>query len=350
MNKRLMKLSFSIFIIAVTLLSVNIRVTQAEPEYYRIVVFGDPHLPYKPALDDQPKRQEEVMIAKNNLREQVNAWQDVSLVVAVGDITGGFGTVAEYAYAKDYFSRLRHPYTVITGNHDFMYADGTNLNGKNFVRTVLDLDDYIYADIGALSLHWPWAKKEVRQQKLDRFRRLFSLDSLYYSKRLGPCLLIFLSPDMVSDNKYQLQFSHQQLEWLRAELAVNKNMPTIVFSHAPLKGTLHSNVDRANTVHNTAQPHKILRDIIQNNPQLFMWVSGHMHLPATHADFASTVNVLENQVTNIHNADLDRVIQWTNSIYIYSDRVVVRTFNHSEQTWIATLERTLPFPVAKTAR
>src|SRR5665647_23345 len=137
MKKQLISL-LTFFIIAVVIMvGINTGVTQAASEYYRVVVFSDLHLPYKPQLHDKSSRQEQVMAAKNSLREQVNSWDDVNLIVAVGDITGGFGTVSEYAYALDYFSRLRHPYAVVTGNHDFMYADGSNISAKNFLRTIL---------------------------------------------------------------------------------------------------------------------------------------------------------------------------------------------------------------------
>lgn len=293
----------------------------AAPDYYRIVVLGDPHLPYKPALWDNGSRQEKVMAAKDKLLTQINAWDDVNLVVAIGDITGGFGLKDEYDYARDYFSRLRHSYTAVTGNHD-----------------------YIFANHWAPGSHWPWGGPKTRQAKLDRFRELFGLTELYQSRRAGPCLLIFLSADMTAGNRYQTELSQTQLAWFQAQLAANPQVPTIVFNHAPLKGTLSDDFKKANTDQEIAQPHEALREIIQRNPQIFLWVSGHLHVPATNANYHSPVNLFERQVLNIHNADLDRVDQWTNSLYIYSDRVVIRTFSHSAQTWLAAMDRVVPLP------
>ena len=293
----------------------------AAPEYYRIVVLGDPHLPYKPVLWDNGSRQEKVMAAKDKLLAQLNAWDDVNLVVAVGDITGGFGLRDEYDYARDYFSRLRHRYTAITGNHD-----------------------YIFANHWAPGSHWPWAGPKTRQTKLDRFRALFGLTELYQSRRAGPCLLIFLSADMTTGNPYQTQISPGQLAWFRAQLAANPQVPTIIFNHAPLKGTLSNDFKKANTDQEIAQPHEAIREILHQNPQIILWVSGHLHVPATNANYHSPVNRFENQVLNIHNADLDRVEQWTNSLYIYNDRVVIRTFAHQSQTWLSAMDRVVPLP------
>ena len=292
----------------------------AAPDYYRIVVLGDPHLPYKPMHWDKQSRQEKVMAAKDNLLTQINAWNDVDLVVALGDITGGFGLEEEYAYAKEYFARLRHPYTAVTGNHD-----------------------YIFADYWSPGSHWPWGNAKTRQKKLDRFRALFGLTELYQSRRAGPCLLIFLSADMTSGNSYQTQISMRQLDWFRAQLSANPGVPTLVFNHAPLAGTLRDNFKHANKDQEIAQPHDTLREIIRRNPQILLWVSGHLHVPATNENFHSPVNLFEKQVLNIHNADLDRESEWTNSLYIYSDRVVIRTYAHGQKTWLPELERVVPF-------
>ena len=297
----------------------------AEPDYYRIVVLGDPHLPYKPTLWDSESRQEKVKTAKDNLLTQINAWDDVNLVVAVGDITGGFGDREEYDYAREYFARLRHPYTAITGNHD-----------------------YIFANHWAPGSHWPWSGPKTRQKKLDRFREVFGLTELYQSRRAGPCLLIFLSADMTAGNPYQTQISPTQLDWFRAQLTANPHLPTIVFNHAPLKGTLSADFKKANTDQEIAQPHEEIRQLLRQNPQVFLWVSGHLHVPATNANFHSPVNLFEQRVLNVHNADLDRESQWTNSLYIYPDRVVVRTYAHQQQAWLPAMDRVVPLP--KTSR
>jgi hypothetical protein len=56
-----------------------------------------------------------------------------------------------------------------------------------------------------------------------------------------------------------------------------------------------------------------------------LWVSGHTHTPADNPSFAADLNLYAGRVTNIHNSDLDREVIWTNSLYLYADKVTVKT-------------------------
>jgi len=152
---------------------------------------------------------------------------------------------------------------------------------------------------------------------------------------------VFLSVDS-SDSPYLAAMSDRQVAWLRAELARRPAAPTIIFYHAPLAGTLSDYNAKVNTPNFVAQPAEALREILAANPQVLLWVSGHTHTPATRGDFAAAINVYAGRVTNIHNADADRRGIWTNSLYLYADRVVVRTFDHRHGAWIDGLERTFP--------
>ena len=55
----------------------------------------------------------------------------------------------------------------------------------------------------------------------------------------------------------------------------------------------------------------------------------------------AAINLYDGQVRNIHNPDLDREVIWTNSLYLYPDKVVIKTFRHSDHTWLDQLERTI---------
>jgi len=84
--------------------------------------------------------------------------------------------------------------------------------------------------------------------------------------------------------------------------------------------------------------HKIYKNR-EGNAQIFLWVSGHTHTPATNESFASGINLYEKQVTNIHNGDMNRGTIWTNSLYLYPDKVVIKTFNHKKGVWMENTER-----------
>lgn len=270
-----------------------------------IVVFGDPHLPGK-----HPQMKEEVL-------EHINEWKDIDMVVAMGDLCSKTGTVEEYTYVKTYFSKLKKPLSVITGNHDFIYMDELDSNDK-----------------------LQHASKEIQEAKLKRFQTTFNLPKLYYSMVKESYLLLFLSAD---DPNHLAELSKEQLAWLEQELQSHPKMPTIVFFHAPLENTLETYNRWVNTPNFVAQPKKKIHELLQANPQLFLWVSGHTNTSAKEASFASKVNQYEH-VTNIHNSDMNKDIIWTNSLFLEENFVSIKTYDHSKQEWIDTLDRHIAVP------
>ncbi len=270
-----------------------------------IVILGDPHLPGK-----NPENKEKVI-------EHINQWKDVNMVVAIGDLCSKTGTVEEYAYVKAYFSKLKKPLSVITGNHDFIYMDELDSNDK-----------------------LQHAPKEIQEAKLKRFQTAFNLPKLYYSMVKESYLLLFLSAD---DPNHLAELSKEQLSWLEQELQSHPKMPTIVFFHAPLENTLETYNRWVNTPNFVAQPKKKIHELLQANPQLFLWVSGHTHTSAKEASFASKVNQYEH-VTNIHNSDMNKETIWTNSLFLEENFVSIKTYDHSKQEWIATLDRHIAVP------
>lgn len=270
-----------------------------------IVVFGDPHLPGK-----HPQMKEEVL-------EHINQWKDVDMVVAMGDLCSKTGTVEEYTYVKTYFSKLKKSLSVITGNHDFIYMDELDSNDK-----------------------LQHASKEIQEAKLKRFQTTFNLPKLYYSMVKESYLLLFLSAD---DPNHLAELSKEQLAWLEQELQSHPKMPTIVFFHAPLENTLETYNRWVNTPNFVAQPKKKIHELLQANPQLFLWVSGHTNTSAKEASFASKVNQYEH-VTNIHNSDMNKDIIWTNSLFLEENFVSIKTYDHSKQEWIDTLDRHIAVP------
>jgi 3',5'-cyclic-AMP phosphodiesterase len=278
----------------------------AERDYYRIVVLGDPHLP-----GDTLKEKELV-------RADINNWKDVGLVVAVGDITGTVGSPEEYAAAKAYFRGFDKPCAPVGGNHDYIYSEILNRVGK---RTR--------------------AQAHERAAKLDLFKKTFGLESVYYTKNVGNYLLVFLTPDDLQATSLAT-ISTAQYKWLAATLRANRHKPVIVFFHAPLENTLEQYKMYVNTDNYIAQPKNEIRRILRDNPQVFMWVSGHTHTSPKQPGFASGVNLYDGRVMNIHNTDMKRERIYTNSLYLYPDRVEVRTFDHTKAKWIARLDRTVP--------
>lgn len=178
------------------------------------------------------------------------------------------------------------------------------------------------------------------------------MQELFYSRRVGPYQLIFLSTDdLYSDNLCEM--SGKQIDWWQSELRKNKNVPTIVFFHAPLKGTLTGSFKLLDKDSGIAQPHRKIHNILLENPQVFLWISGHVHIKPTHDSFNHTVNTYEKQVIVIPNPDMKddskgRTDIWTNSLYLYPDKVVVRTYDHKNGYWWDELTREIKPPIAGT--
>lgn len=261
---------------------------------------------------------------KNRIVANLNSWTDLEAVAVLGDITQTRGTPGEYEYVGQYFSQLRAPIWPITGNHDFMYADQLGTNGKKVKAAPLQ-----------------------REEKLERFRQVFSLDSHYYTKQLQGYLLVFLSADDLESARL-VSLSRTQLEWLRKTLADNKQMPTIVLCHAPLRGTYSGKGSNVGKKDFYAQPADMIDEILKENHQVFLWLSGHIHIAPSHQSFNSPENLYLNQVLTLHNPDLNGSSYLlsedvkttrhkgllTNSLFLYHDRVAIRMYDHNAQTWL----------------
>jgi 3',5'-cyclic-AMP phosphodiesterase len=276
--------------------------------YYHLVILGDSHLPGKN------------LQAKEQVIRTINTWADLDMVVLVGDICESAGTDEEYSMAKNFFKRLEVPFYPIAGNHDYLYEN--RLSPKGYRIT---------------------ASPGTREAKLRTFRDAFGLTEVFYSKRVGQYLLIFLSTDHLhSDNLTEM--SDRELAWLSAQLRKHGNTPTIIFFHAPLNNTLRNYSEKINTPTRIAQPSSKIHGILMDNPQVFLWVSGHTHTSPKEESFASPINVYETRVTNIHNTDMNRETIWTNSLYLYPERIVVKTFNHKKDAWLPEHQRTIVPP------
>ena len=134
---------------------------------------------------------------------------------------------------------------------------------------------------------------------------------------------------------------HVSVEWLKGEIAAHQQGPIIFFCHAPLMGTLRTYTKKINTPQTTAQPADQLKEILSHCPPGSLWVSGHTHTPPKNDSFADdSVNRFNENLVNIHNPCIDKKHVYTNSLYLYDDKVVVRTYDHRDNEWVTKLDRT----------
>ena len=109
-------------------------------------------------------------------------------------------------------------------------------------------------------------------------------------------------------------------------------------------GTLRTYGKKINTPDFTAQPSEALAEILADVPPGSLWISGHTHTPPTNDSYADdSVNRVHRNLVNIHNPTIDASHIYTNSLFLYKDRAVVRTYDHNEDRWLSGLDRTFPF-------
>jgi len=271
-----------------------------------IVLLGDPHLPGK-FLD-----QKEAVI------QDINQWNDVSMVVALGDLCQETGSKHEYDAVHTFFSTLQKPLYVINGNHDYMYADTLDEKGHHYK-----------------------APRAIQMEKLHDFQTLFHLPKPYYSLIKEHYLLLFLSAD---NPNYLTALSEEQRAWLHTTLKEHPLMPTIIFFHGPLENTLRTYNKKVNTPQFIAQPKEAIKEIIAANPQIFLWISAHTHTTPKEESFASSINWYNDHLLNLHSMDMSHPTIYTNSLFLEKDRVVIKTYNHTKKEWVDHLERSIMLP------
>jgi 3',5'-cyclic AMP phosphodiesterase CpdA len=283
-------------------------------EGIHIALIADPHLPYKASKLKDAADGAARTAAKEAMRADINAWTDVQRLVVLGDIAGERGSSEEYAAALSFLAGFKAPLVPITGNHDFIYTDAYNAQG-NIVRCA----------------------PEMRAKKLEYFKAAMGLDSLQREEKLGGYELVYLCADSL-DKKHQVGLSPESLAWLDERLARNSSLPTIIFFHAPLEWTVIANGSRASG-DSAAQPAAAIGAILAKHPQVFLWVSGHTHTKPSDPSFASPINLYDDRVMDIHCPDADRVDLYTNSLWLYPDHVLVRTYDHRKGAWLEALDR-----------
>jgi 3',5'-cyclic-AMP phosphodiesterase len=315
MFKKLLLLSFICLLIPVF----SSFTADAAENYSRIVVFADAHLPTKTKNVKKILDKDKIVTAKENAINDINKCTDVSRVVCAGDFAANYGSDEEAQSAAAFFKKLKAPFSPVTGNHDFFYV-------KN------DIDDTKIAK----------GTPETRKPKLERFKSLFGLSSLSYTIKENNVLLVFLSIDEITGG-YSVKLSKPTMKWLAQTIEANKDIPIIVFCHAPLDGTLTFK-DQKDKKSAYIEPKKEIADLLQKNPQVFMWVSGHTHTNPKNPSFMADYNLYQGHVMNIHTPTMDETTIWSNNLYIYKDRVEVRSYNHKTEKFDSKYDRTIKLP------
>lgn len=279
-------------------------------DYYRITVLSDVHYPSKTPVSEGEKRAKKIRQKEEAIWE-INKWDDLDLAVFTGDMVALSGEDVQMKEFLTLSNRLDKPKAFIAGNHELFYERNPNFS---------DLSH------GA-------------ENHIENFKKNFG--PLYYTKEMGNYLLVFLSPDDNRQSKFPVKMTDAELDWFRKTVEANKNKPTIVFYHAPLDGTMDPKNEKEGNPKNFAQPSAKIDLILLTNPQIKLWVSGHTHTPPTDPNFNSPANYYHGKLLDVYNPTWDGKQVWTNSLYLYKDKIVVKTYDHKEHKWLDNLTRTV---------
>jgi len=282
--------------------SAEIASAKKKAENYEMAIITDLHI-----SPDTYKGKSAVIKTLNN-------WKNIDSVAILGDLCEEIGTGAQYDLSEKFLKGLNHKKYCVTGNHDYIYDDKKTSEGKK-IR----------------------ASAKVKKQKLERFKKTFSPDGLHFAKKEAGYLLVFLSADAL-DAKYIVTISDDTLDWLDKTLEKNKTLPTIIFCHAPLDGSLKKVGELGD--HAFAHTFKKLHKILKDNKQVFMWASGHTHTKPGSANFMASENLWEKQIHVVHNPNLTTDAGgWINTLTLTPDYVLVKTFDCKNEKWLKKYER-----------
>ncbi|MBC7545202.1 MAG: metallophosphoesterase [Candidatus Sericytochromatia bacterium] len=134
---------------------------------------------------------------------------------------------------------------------------------------------------------------------LANFRTGMGRPRHYAWRYFDPYLFVFLGIDQrephLPKTRRDTGTSEQQLQWLRATLQAHAQTPTVIVSHAPLENTVED------SDHFPLAASSQLYDILGEAPQVFLWLSGHTHLPDVHCgESLKTAVALGSGCTFVH--------------------------------------------------
>ncbi|MBR3723168.1 MAG: metallophosphoesterase [Selenomonadaceae bacterium] len=282
---------------------------------YHIVLISDLHLPWRSKSFPDAKKGKKIFLQKEKILQNIKKWGDVKEAALLGDFPARYGNEEEFLSVDKFMAKLPVPYYIAIGNHDYAYKDNPGKNGK--------LKRGNHAE---------------KVKKLNAFKERYKMPSLYYGRTIGKYRLLYLAPDACGNLNVEL--SQAQLEWMKEEIANYRENPIIFFCHAPLMNTLPQYNKKVNKPQTTAQPDEYLSKILQNAPKGSLWISGHTHTPVTNTCFADdAVNRYNDNIINIHNPTIDAKRLCTNSLYLFEDRIVLRTYDHTKDVWLDEFRR-----------
>ncbi|HLN60710.1 MAG TPA: metallophosphoesterase [Symbiobacteriaceae bacterium] len=287
------------------------------PRPYRVALLSDPHTEAKTSLTFGATggKLSQAVADLNPLI--IDQW------LCCGDVAN-HGLPEEWEAYKSVLAKVSKPdqWLVTTGNHEF-YNEASD------------------------------------QEVLQGFRKAFSLQRPYSNKVAGGVHFVMLADEQYKTAPGAREWAWvtpEQLRWFEQVLQEHRDKFTVVCLHQPLQETVlwsHGGNDFAG-----CGQVKQLRAILQKNPQVRLWLSGHTHLAlqwegqvvrqggVTFACLGSTYyqfvasDAPEDQggwpAAGGYKKDLSA--SQSRVMEVWPDRVVVRARDHVKQVWLDKLQ------------
>jgi 3',5'-cyclic AMP phosphodiesterase CpdA len=313
MNK-IFRLFFVFFLLANSLLATNPFSAEKKLEVFDTTSVNFSRTDKETAIEDEKLEVKNNVIAimadlhtrQDNLKmiekafSRVNSLNNLYGLVLTGDLCRKIGSPAEYKLLESVLKKLSSPVFAVPGNHDLIYKD-------HFVN-------------GEKRRASPGEKLE----KQRRFKRLFNLKSIYYTRRVAGHLLIFLPNDSLTGLPLVL-LSDDALDFLRKNLRENPDTPTIVFCHAPIQNS-YGEKKTLPPIHANVQPAAKIKKILKANPQVYLWFAGHLHITPGQKFYHFKGNKVGN--TNvIHVPPVKNDRAWVQVLRLLPNGAIVRTMD-----------------------
>ncbi len=214
---------------------------------YKILVLPDLHIP----IDMDLKK----IILQSDIIKSID------YVILLGDNVACYGNDKEYEFLNEFLKNLKKPYSVVNGNHEFMF----------------EVQEYNSETYGKV---WKPSNEENRKKQLEKFYNFFNLRKKFWSEKVDDIVYIFLTIGKAENEKTEVLPDGSE-EFIIENYKKVKGEYFFIFCHAPLKG---SEIPGFKYYSDDGDPFIYLSKntlSIMENSKTY-WFSGHIHLSYSH--------------------------------------------------------------------
>ena len=239
----------------------------------------------------------------------------------------------------------------------FVVGDTINMSAESdylFYKSILDeeitnLEIPIYNAVG----NHEYMYQNNMMDALNLFKEQFNLDSHYYSVELNGCKFIVLGSDDISPLGIM---NNIQFQWLKQELAsTDKNKPTFIFMHQPLKDTVAGSLETmfGQQDYGFGSSREALRSLLKDYPNAILF-SGHSHYTLESYQSILYGNGIDASFVNCGSMAYVTAFEMGDIggsegyyVEVYEDYILLKGKEFVYNKWVAGAQFVLPLTVLK---